>query len=304
MAGFVAERVELYRLPDAGGGDSRYQLLVRIGNHEPVVGFARVAWTMERGGERAFSEPMRIPGRSAIEYGVVLSQPPAVVYVHPYLSLNRDNFLAGLTDSTEVPTRNAEPFDGVREAAFGQTADDRIVADDLDEGFAIVDEETGEDLRLAGRGAPTTGLDGGLPVATNAQPPRRWSRRSNETAWGRYRHTMAYIGAGDGARRAVMPASLPSSGLWELEIHLPFLQFLQAPDRGTWNLEIVSAEGREAVTYDARAANLGWNLVGQFRLPAGAVQVEISDETDGRMVIADAVGWSPVRMDSAANGTN
>src|SRR5690606_9486216 len=50
MAGFVAERVELYRLPEGGSGDSRYQLLVRIANNEPVVGFARVAWTMERGG--------------------------------------------------------------------------------------------------------------------------------------------------------------------------------------------------------------------------------------------------------------
>jgi len=303
LAGFVAERVELYRLPDAGNGDTRYQLLVRVANLEPVVGFARIAWTMERGGQREFSAPIRIAGRSGIEYGVVLSQPPAVVYVHPYLSLNRENFLAGLTDTAEVPSRDAEPFDGVRDAV-GAIADDRIVADDLDERFEIVDEEAGEDLRLAGRGAPAAGTDNGLPIAVGAGAPRNFSRRANETAWGRYRHTFAYVGAGDGRRRAIMPVSIPSPGLWELEIHLPFLPFLPPQNRGTWNLEIVSEDGREPVAFDATLANIGWNLVGRFQLPAGDVRVEISDSTDGRMVIADAIGWSPVRIESAAIGAD
>src|SRR5690606_13698142 len=133
---------------------SRYQLLVRIANPEPVVGFARVGWTMERGGERAFGEPVRVAGRSAIEYGVVLAQPPAAVYVHPYLSLNRDDFLAGLTDTAEIRSRAGEPFNGVREVGIGDVADERIVADDLDAGFTVVDEVSGTDMRLGARGAP------------------------------------------------------------------------------------------------------------------------------------------------------
>src|SRR5690606_31183709 len=180
--------------------------------------------------------PMRIPGRSAVEYGVVLSQPPAVVYVHPYLSLNRDNFLAGLTDTAEPPRRTAEPFDGVREVLFGELADERIVADDLDEGFTVVDDEAAADMRLAGRGAPTTGLDAGLPVAVGPLATANWSRTTNETAWGRYRHTFASVRAGEGMRRAVMPVSIPSQGLWELEIHLPYLPTVPPPSRGTCKL--------------------------------------------------------------------
>jgi len=301
LAGFVAQRVEVYRLPDEGNGDSRYQLLVRIANPEPVVGFARVAWTMERGGQRAFGEPVRIGGGSAIEYGVVLSQPPAVVYVHPYLSLNRGDFMAGLPDTMEIRSRNTEPFNGVREVPIDEIADERIVADDLDEGFTVVDDEAPADMRLAGRGAPAAGLDSGLPIAIGARPPSAWSRRANETAWGRYRHTFAYVGAGEGKRRAIMPVSIPSAGLWELEIHLPFMQILPAPSRGTWQLDIVTADGRETVSYDATVANVGWNLVGQYRLPAGEVRVEISDRTDGRMVVADAIGWTPVRTDRATS---
>ena len=46
LPGFVVRSVEQYRLPDDDNGASRYQLLVRLGNEEPVVGFARVSWAV------------------------------------------------------------------------------------------------------------------------------------------------------------------------------------------------------------------------------------------------------------------
>jgi hypothetical protein len=225
LPGFVAGEPQLYRLPDGVSGESRYQLLLRVGNREPVTGFARVAWAMQAAGAdvdggtvlvaapnaRVLSEPIRIPGNSAIEFGIVLSEPPAAAYVHPYLSLNRVNFQTGLLNTTEIPRRNAEPLNGVRETALDLIGiDDRIVADDLDDGFTIVTDEGNEDLRLAGRNTAVSGMDQGLPVAGNSGVPRQWSRRASQTGWGRYRHTLAYTGPGEGKTRAVMPASIPA----------------------------------------------------------------------------------------------
>jgi hypothetical protein len=95
-----------------------------------------------------------------------------------------------------------------------------------------------------------------------------------------------------------MPASIPAPGLWELEIHQPFIPYITAENRGTWNIEIVSDNGREPVAYNASVGIVGWNLVGEFELPAGEVRVELSDRTDGMLVIADAFAWSPVRVRS------
>jgi hypothetical protein len=173
--------------------------------------------------------------------------------------------------------------------------DHKIVADDLDAGFLIVSGDAEGDLRPAGRARPGATMDEG-PQSEDTRPPDRWSRWVDPTAWGRYRHTMTVIRAGDGTRRAVMPVSIPLAGLWELEIHVPFTPIMQPQDRGTWNLEIVSADGRETVSYNAALANVGWNPVGEYQLPAGEVRVEISDRTDGLMVVADAVGWSPGRV--------
>jgi ABC-type transport system involved in multi-copper enzyme maturation permease subunit len=313
LPGFIVRSVEQYRLPDDENGASRYQLLVRLGNEEPVVGFARVSWAVPgrgNGGNAGSGpgqnagpavqaanavisrgDPIRFEGRSAAEFGVVLSEPATAVRVLPYLSLNRDDFVAGVLPTGEPPLRNVEPLEGAREIAFELGRDARIVADDLDEGFAIVTDTGTDDLRLGGQSAADEALDAGLPVATS-QFPSRWSRRIGPAAWGRYRHTFASIRAGDGVNRAVLPAVIPTPGLWELEIHLP--QF-NITNHSRWSLEIVSADGRETVDYDASAASEGWNLVGEYRLPAGEVRVELSDRAESGLIIADAVAWSPVR---------
>jgi hypothetical protein len=315
LPGFVVRGVEQYRLPDDDNGNARYQLRVGLSNDEPVVGFARISWLVPAStpgpgagvvvvfsndpaanvaaGQAALtlSEPIRIEGHSAIEFGVVLSSPVTAVRVHPYLSLNRDVFLADQLSVTSIPTRDVEPVAGVGEIPFDFDEGEEIVADDLDPGFQIVTGDPSDSIRLTGRGTIAGDLDQGLPVSAAASPSR-WSRRAIQSAWGRYRHTFAYIRAGDGANRAVLPAAIPNAGVWELEIHIP--QFLM-DSRGTWNLEIVTDDGREAVGYDAAVSNVGWNLVGEFELPAGEVRVEISDRTDGAIVIADALRWSPAR---------
>jgi hypothetical protein len=103
------------------------------------------------------------------------------------------------------------------------------------------------------------------------------------------------VRAGDGAARAVLPATLPTGGTWELEMHFPPFLLNFASANSTWTLEIVSADGRETVEYDASRATAGWNLVGEYALPAGEVRVEISDRAAGGLIIADAVGWSRLR---------
>jgi ABC-type transport system involved in multi-copper enzyme maturation permease subunit len=324
LPGFVVRSVEQYRLPDDENGATRYQLLVRLANEEPVVGFARVSWAVPGSGNAApggpvlvqqgqaapaaaspiinRSDTIRFEGHSAVEFGVVLSVPATNVRVLPYLSLNRDDFVAGILPAGQPPLRDVEPLEGTRVIDFEQGRDPRIVADDLDEGFAIMAEAGADEFRLGQQEDAGDNLDQGLPIATSALPSR-WSRRNGPAAWGRYRHTFASVRAGDGAARAVLPATLPTGGTWELEMHFPPFLLNFASANSTWTLEIVSADGRETVEYDASRATAGWNLVGEYALPAGEVRVEISDRAAGGLIIADAVAWSPVRTFGAGGAS-
>ncbi len=302
LPGFIADNVEFYRLPDTESGESAYQLLVRVRNDEPVTGFARVAWTMTAEDQQDYanrtrSEPFRVDGRSAVRFGTVLSKPPVAVYVEPYLALNREDFLAQTLATEDIQERQVEPVNGVMPTPWDQGSDDRIIVDDLDPGFSAVMGAKVSGMRLLGQGIDA-GEDQGLPVATGQGIPAEWRRRAGRNTFGRYRHTLAYIRPGKGDNRVIMKAQIPAAGNWELEFHMPLIPYIPPDRRGIWPLTIVTAEGREEVNFNANGSINGWILVGEYYLPAGEVSVELTDKTDGTLVVADAIAWSP------ANGNN
>jgi hypothetical protein len=63
-------------------------------------------------------------------------------------------------------------------------------------------------------------------------------------------------------------------------------------DKGTdYHYTISSSEGTENVVYELNDPEDGWNRLGSFHFPADSVSIRLSNETDGRRIIADAVKW-------------
>ena len=59
-------------------------------------------------------------------------------------------------------------------------------------------------------------------------------------------------------------------------------------------MKIVADGVDPTVEFDGEAATIGWNGLGEFRLPAGEVSLVVSNKTSGSMVVADAVRWRRV----------
>lgn len=301
LPGFTVGDVKVDRITDADDGAPRYQVLATLRNEEGTPGLIRVdyrAGDRQSGVESDRTDPIRVEGNSALEIGVVTSKPPRLVRVIPYLALNRDPFALTLPPVDEERVVDAEPFTGTREIDWQPPADERIVVDDLDPGFSIVESEKGSWLRFAGSNEDVE-TDQGLPVAeTPWIPPSRWSRNTTATAYGKYRHTMAFVRAGSGERKAIFSAEIPRAGEWELEYHLPRLRSRRrgegASETGTWRLTVIDTSGSRDVAFDIGTSELGWNSLGTFEIADGEVRVEISDETDARSVVADAIRWVPV----------
>jgi ABC-type phosphate transport system permease subunit len=54
----------------------------------------------------------------------------------------------------------------------------------------------------------------------------------------------------------------------------------------------VIADGQEVeVAYDGASAEVGWNTIDEFEFISTNVRLEVSNRTDGEMVIADAIRW-------------
>jgi len=302
LPGFMVGDTQVFRLPDRDDGAPQYQFLTRIRNNESVPGLLRIRYRVIDGGNReeSSSDPIRIPGDTTIEYGSVWSRPPVAAWVDPYLSLNRQEFVILVSENLdEENIVRDEPFEGIREVDWVPSSDGVITVDDLDEGFSVAADDDRSGFRMGGRGF-AFGDDEGLPIYEFGRLPGRWSRAVSATAWGTYRHTMAVARAGAGGRTASFSALIPTAGDWELQLHLPSkLRFRNAKRWGTWNLEVQDGSGDRSVTFDADEAVGLWNTVGTMRLVDGEVTVELSDDTDGQIVVADAIRWVPVAGDAA-----
>ena len=300
LPGFIVQSNDVYRLPDSGDGNPRYQVVISVRNDEPAPGvfcFTYV-YSQEGGGAQGpswfKSEPVHMAGRSAVRFGMVVSKPPLFIFLEPYLALNRVMFYIPFNSFDEGKIEDKEPVDGFEEVPWSLPEEDFIIVDDLDPGFKVVKEDTGTGLRLNIHGTGSEETDQGLPIASS-YTPAVWSRTTTTTNWGKYRRTMALIKAGKGDNKAVFTATIPHAGLWDLELHLPN-NYFRGRKLGTWNLVIKDSNGDpHEIQFDFSAATfIDWNLAGSLDLPEGETSVTLSDKTDGDFVIADAIRWSPL----------
>jgi len=297
LAGFVADDIALTRLPENENGESRYQLKLRLNNKESVTGFSRLAWSTEADGALSYSDPISLPGNSAVEFGLVLTEPPAAAYIDPYLSLNRLPYRLQTFSDTDIRVINDLPFDGIQPTALIAEDQDRIVVDDLDPGFRIEERDfqgsTGILTPFLDLSDPT--YDDGLPLRAYGFSSR-WSRRVVESAYGEYRHTVAFASRSDTPSKAVFDAEIPQSGKWRLEIYHPTNVFRLGYNNlyGNVSINIVQKDESENLVWAADKAVSGWNRLSEFDLEAGTVSVELGNDSNGRVIIADAISWTRV----------
>jgi hypothetical protein len=301
LPGFVASPVVVERLADDAQGNPRYQTRVHVLNDEATPGLLRMRYIS---GEETSAtrwdetEPVRVAANEAIEIGVLSATPPRELWLQPYLSLNRRDVQLILPRVDQTEQVGAEPFLGDRPSTWrpADTAD--IVIDDLDPGFTVESNEPENGLRVGGGLAAffvgVADMDQGLPETgpPGTVAPAQWSRQEAPSSWGKYRHTIALVGSGDGTRRAIFAADLPEAGRWRLAIHLEGGRGV-----GTYDLTVVADGEERSLEFDAAAAEEGWNTLGEFDLSHGEAKVIMSDLTSGLVVIADAVRWQLVSED-------
>lgn len=316
LPGFLVSDAVVERLVDDERGEPRYQVRAYVHNGEPTPGLVRLGAVSD--GERAvnaLSEPIRVDGHASVEMGLVIDQPPARVWIAPYLSLNRSDILLSLPDYDTTDAVDAEPLNGDRPSDWLPPAEPGIVVDDLDEGFSVVYATPEDEERYGVRAMPwwmgTQDIDQGLPVFSMFSPPSRgWMRMEVAGTWGRYRHAAAVTYPGSGGATARFATELPHRGRWRVDYHLPNVEAGQrgpvvglnvrvqanilGRDKGDFEMTIVGDGVETPVEFDAADAAAGWNDLGEFTLPAGEVALEVSNKTSGGLVVADAVRWRPV----------
>ena len=306
LPGFIFSKVSMVRLRDDELGSPRYQTRLHVRNDEDVPGLIRLRYRWGDDDEPLWDNtlPARIEARSAMEFGLVTSTPLHELWSQPYLALNREDQRQELPELDTETTAAGEPFSGTRPSTWNVPDDGSIIVDDLDEGFSLrhdldyVNETPRLGSSLFGGGIPID-IDQGLPeYQLNYGQVRYWARSVYSDSYGKYRRTHALIHPGEGDRNAIFATTLPSTGKWQLALHLGAgtgdSSALQRSYLGEYTLTLVQGDSRQSIEFDASVSAFGWNDLGEFNLDSGDVQLEIANITDKIVVIADAVRWKPL----------
>jgi len=335
LPGFILAEPSIKRLPDSEYGKV-FQASLIVHNAEPFDGFATVSWLHEGayGGQRLdtrkASKTFLVRGKESVRLNVVsdwFPRPIDVVYVEPYLSLSRDAIRIDIPETFDVDTivdEPAQPY--VVDSSWSPLDSPEIIVDDLDEAFEIVYENpplaTNPVFTFVRDLLDSTLLeewDQGMllyvPERGGPLPKQRWLRRADERAFGKYRctYTFIYQGKRERSSYAKFTTSLPKSGRWRLDYHMPVelldpngaearILLVQGKaidwyDRfppGMTEILIANGEKRETIEFDAQAAEFGWNTIGEFDVDVSLTEVWLSGASNKKTIYADAIRWVPL----------
>ena len=149
--------------------------------------------------------------------------------------------------------------------------------------------------------------------------PSRWTPVAHSAYYGETVRSAMAIRNGDGTNHVTWSTSLPEKGFYDVYVYIPVSAMYKRPsrreqggqqggqgqrpgqgggfrpefaDKGTdYNYTISSSEGSEKVSFELNNPEDGWNRLGSFHFPADSASIRLTNETDGRRVIADAVKW-------------
>ena len=325
MPGYLVSTVRGHRLPDSAVGEPRYQFLVDVRNDEPAPGVFWLVGTLGPDQGRG-TGPLRIPGSTSMEVGLVTNARPRELRLDFFMALNRQALALALPEIDDAEIVEGEPFTGVRPSAWLPESGDDIVIDDLDPGFRVEYDEgaapaSAPGFAIAMGAFPEADLDEGLPqLGPFTRGGGTWSRQQHPGAWGKYRHTVARAGIGLANARATFAAELPHEGRWRLDYHMPRegavdpqsarvtrvtvsvggtsdVSFggARIGDQGAYDMALVVDAERQAIEFDGGVAEGGWNRLGEFDIADRRVEVVIANQADpGNVVVADAVRWRPI----------
>ena len=296
--------------------------ITNAGNARGLVDFTfRIMGQGGFGGGGGMSEERRL---YEVEEGetrdiqVVLYDRPMLMTVNTLISGNipssYNNFLRS---ATEVTTTNLDEYDLPSDQPVSYGYVDEYVVDNEDPGFTYYSVSRESKLKqwVDSRKEEEEGL---LYESLNEWwTPSRWTPVANAAYYGKAIRSAMAIRRGDGTNYVRWSTVLPEKGFYDLYVYIPVSAMVQRPsrreqgggqggsgqgpgggfgpqfaDRGTdYHYTISSSEGTEELIYELNNPEDGWNRVGSYHLPADSVSVTLTNRTNGRRVIADAVKW-------------
>jgi len=276
------------------------------------------------GGGGGMTEEKRVheldPGETK-NVQVVLYDRPMMMTVNTLISGNipssYNNFLRS---ATEVENVNLEEYERTTDHQVNFTYEDEYVVDNEDDGFYAysVSHESKLKQYIDSRKEKEEGLK--YESLHEWWTPSQWTPVAHSAYYGETLRSAMAIRSGDGSNYVSWSTVLPEKGFYDVYVYIPVAAMYRRPSRrdqgpgaqgggqgsgqenrrfgpefadkgADYHFTISSSEGSEELVYELNNPEDGWNRIGSFHFPDDTAMIMLSNQSDGRRVIADAVKW-------------
>jgi hypothetical protein len=214
------------------------------------------------------------------------------------ISLNLPSVFMHRFEEFEL-NQSASPFEGetVLESAPILLEPGAIVVDNEDSGFKVYNPSTQSVLkRWLGRGSVDEEEYVGMRFW---RAPEKWVATTGSDYYGSVVQSVHFTRAGAGERKVAWNAKLSDRGQYDIYTYVGRMRRMgrgrgrdgqQQPEE-QYHYFIYHDDGMDETVLDLNNATDGWNFLGTFYLSPDSAKVELTNESDGRIVMADAIKW-------------
>jgi hypothetical protein len=309
LPGFLMADIKAYKILDEDR--TRFQVRFKVENAEKVEGLLSVNFRI--GGGRGFfgmrggsndappEQFISLAAGQVKEIGIVLDDQPRSLILNTLVSKNLPTSVNKRFDDLEL-NEKAKVFEGehLLKDPIKLTSPGEIVVDNEDPGFEVEYQQKSNFLKKLFQ---SNKKDEDEYIGFNFwRAPNAWRKTTYAEFYGKYIHSAYYIKAGKGEKKVAWNADVEENGNYDIyyhtpEVRMPWMRRKRGGrSRGRQYIEqfhfiVFHDDGSDVVNLNVADSEDDWSFLGTYYISAGKAKVEMTDESRGRIVFADAVKW-------------
>lgn len=280
------------------GDQLKTMVKFKVSNTEDVEGIISVDFRIGGGGRfggmggqpETISKLVHLDGNQTKEVSFLLNGTPRGVNINTLTSKNIPSEIRLRLDNIEED-KKAVPYEGekVVDTPVRIAEDNEIIEDNEDPGFRVIGSDKTSLLRkLLVPEEKSTSKYAGF---SGWRPPRTWTLTTNSNFYGAYIRSAYYIHSGEGDQKAQWNIPIKLPGFYDVYtyIYKEERRRRRNDNNGEYHYIIHHDDGDEEVPLSLKTAEEGWNHLGAYYFSPDTAVVELTDQSDSRMVVADAI---------------
>ncbi len=313
LPGMLVADVQGYKILD--NDRTRYQVRFKIQNTEEVEGLVSASFRIgggrghfgPRGGDDQPDEQFisLAPGQIK-EVGIILDDQPRSLTLNTLVSKNMPTSISRRFEQLELKEK-VKAFEGERllTEPIKLIAPGEIIVDNEDPGFEVL---THQKISFLKKLFQSNKEEEEEYIGFNFwRPPNNWRKTTFSDFYGKYVHSAHYVKAGKGEKKVAWSAEITASGNYDVYYHTSDVRmpWMRRGRRGgkdgqrrrgrqyleQFHLIVYHDDGTDEVNLNVEESEDNWNFLGTYYISEGTAKVEMTDESKGRVVFADAVKW-------------